>query len=165
MSFVRSDGNKFNLWFINFDKAIADDIWVEVKRGDHLIGLSNAETKVRSLLSLLESLESEADSLRYNCEFAAERYAAMQRELRESPDKFSPASAQEIQRKSPQALYDYAAALDEGCRTISNARGKIYDMLKRLESAIFNAQNSAKEVLRKIDHAVELMEEYLKVTF
>ena len=101
MSFGRSDGNKFNQWPINFDKAIADDIWVEIKRGDHLVGFSNAETKVRNLLSLLESLKSEVDSLRYNYEFAAERYAAMQMELRESPDKFSPANAQEIQRKSP----------------------------------------------------------------
>ena len=166
MSFWDKEVDKYSQWAINFDRDVVDNVWIEIKRGEHLVGFDIAETKVRNLLSLLQSIEREAEFYISQCENTAKHYEELQMDLQRSPEKFSSARAQEIQSKSPQVLYGYAESLTMGCRTISDARSKIYDILKKIDTAKLYAETShSKQVLRKIDHAIELMEEYLKVEF
>lgn len=152
-------------WNVEFNSHVEESVYNAVQSGKHLKGFSIAEQKLNDLKSLLDKIRFDCDWWREKCESEADHYAYMQKQLRENPNDFSEEHAREVSSKSPQVFYEYSAKLKEGANKLRDAISYINEILNNLERARDDAEEDGKKVSDKIMHAIELMEEYLRVSF
>lgn len=152
-------------WNVNYNRAVAERIGDDIKRGKHLSGFAAAEDKLKYLQGVLQSVLNEAAWWRDKADRAAMHYDGMQKQLRENPQDFSPEHAREVSSKSPSALYDLAAKLKAGERRLYEAMTSVGEILKHVQNAHDRAQADSVMISDKIARAIDLMNSYLKVTF
>lgn len=150
---------------IEYAEYTANAVSEAVQKGAHLKGFSVAANALETLIKKLKEVLFDAEWWRNQCEQEARAYEAMQRDLRTNPEAFSAERTREVCRKSPKKLYAYADVLKDGEENARRAIEFIEERMHELELAEFDAKEDTKKVTEKISYAMELMNEYLKVSF
>lgn len=149
-------------WNISYDRYTASRAYSSIEKKRHLAGFDNAETALKNLSRMFADLQSQCEWWASKYESEAAHYAQLQEEYRKNPDNFSKEKAQKAMSKSPQELNEHAEALKRGRSACVSALQKISDIENNLRYAKDNAESESKIILKRISHAMEVMDKYLK---